>query len=57
MAFHLKINGQDKITNQKIEKHLRTYINQFKNNWVDLLPIAKFAANANSFFITQIPLF
>ena len=43
--------------NQKMEKHLRTYVNHFQDNWVDLLPIAKFAANVNLSATTKIPLF
>ena len=33
------------------------YVNHFQNNWVDLLPMAKFAANANPSASTKIPLF
>ena len=40
-----------------MKKHLWTYVNYFQNNWVDLLPIAKFAANENASATTKIPLF
>ena len=40
-----------------MERHLRTYVNHFQNNWVDLLPMAEFAANANPSATTKIPPF
>ena len=40
-----------------MERHLRAYVNHFQNDWVDLLPMAKFAANANLSSTTKIPLF
>ena len=40
-----------------MERHLQTYINHFQDNWVDLLPMAKFAANANLSSTTKIPPF
>ena len=56
-AFHPETNGQSEIANQEIERHLCTYVNNFQNNWVDLLPMAKFAANANLSSTTKIPPF
>ena len=40
-----------------MEKHLQTYVNHFQDNWVDLLLMAKFAANANLSASTKIRLF
>ena len=40
-----------------MERHFCTYVNHFQNNWVDLLPMAKFAANANLSASTKIPPF
>ena len=40
-----------------MEQHLCTYVNHSQNNWVDLLPMAKFAANANPSATTKIPPF
>ena len=37
-----------------MEHHFYTYVNHFQNNWVELLPMAKFAANANFFSTTKI---
>lgn len=56
-AFHLETASQSKIANQEMERHLGTYVNHFQNNWVDLLLIAKFAANANPSASTKIPPF
>ena len=40
-----------------MEKHLQAYINHFQNNWIDLLPIVKFATNADLSASTKILLF
>ena len=56
-AFHSETDGQSEIANQEIERYLCTYVNHFQNNWVDLLSMAKFAANANPSFTTKIPPF
>ena len=56
-AFHFETNGQSEIANQKMERHLQTYVNHFQDNWVNLLLMAKFAANANFSSTTKIPPF
>ena len=56
-AFHPETDGQSEIANQKMERHLCTYVNHFQNNWVDLLSMAEFAANANPSSTTKIPPF
>ena len=56
-AFYPKTDGQNEITNQKMERHLQVYVNHFQDNWIDLLPMAKFAANANLSASTKIPPF
>ena len=56
-AFHSEIDGQSKIANQEMEKHLQAYVNHFQNDWVDLLPMVEFAANANLSASTKIPPF
>ena len=57
MAFHLKTDNQSKIANQEMKRHLQAYVNYFQNNWIDLLPMAEFVANANPSVSTKIPLF
>ena len=56
-AFHPETDGQSEIVNQEMERYFRTYVNHFQNNWVNLLPMAEFAANANLFSTTKIPPF
>ena len=56
-AFHLETNGQSKNANQKAEQHLRSYVNYFQNNWMRLLPIGEFSANANVSATTKVPPF
>ena len=56
-VFYPETDGQSEIANQEMERHLCTYVNHFQNNWVDLLLMAKFAANANPSATTKIPPF
>ena len=56
-AFHPETNGQNKNANQKMERHLRSYVNHFQDDWVELLPMAEFSRNANTLATTKIPPF
>lgn len=56
-AFHLKTDGQSKVANQKMERHLHSYVNHFQDNWIDLLPMIEFATNTNMSAIIKIALF
>ena len=56
-AFHPETNSQSEIANQEIERHLQTYVNHFQDNWVNLLLMAKFAANADLYATIKIPPF
>ena len=57
IAFHPETDGQSKNANQEAEQHLRSYVNHFQDNWVRLLPMGKFSANANVSATTKVPLF
>ena len=57
MAFHPETDGQSKNANQEVEQHLRSYVNHFQDDWVWLLPIGEFSANANVSATTKVPLF
>ena len=46
-ASHPETDGQSKNANQEAEQHLKTYVNHFQNDWVWLLPMKEFSANAN----------
>ena len=56
-AFHLETNGQSENANQEAKWHLRSYINYFQDNWVQLLPMEEFLANTNILATTKVPLF
>ena len=56
-AFYPETNGQSKNTNQETKRHLWSYVNHFQDDWVWLLPIGEFSANANVSTITKVPLF
>ena len=56
-VWHPKTNGRSKIANQEIEQYFRSYVNHFQDDWVQLLPMAKFASNANTLASIKIPLF
>ena len=45
IAFYPQIDGQTKRQNNTMETYLQTFINFEQNNWVKLLPMAKFAYN------------
>jgi len=44
-AFHPQTDGQTGRLNQRIEAYLRAFIGHEQDNWVGLLPMAKFAYN------------
>ena len=44
-AFHLQTDGQTERLNQTIEGYLRAFVAKDQDDWVDLLPMAKFAYN------------
>ena len=44
-AHHLEIDGQIKSTNRVIKNYLHMYIAYTQDNWMDQLPMAKFATN------------
>ena len=57
IAFHPKIDSQSKNANQEAEQHLKSYVNHFQNDWVWLLPMREFSANANVSATTKVPPF
>ena len=50
MVFHLKTDVQSETANQKIKRHLYTFINYQQDDWPGKLAMAKFAANNNKSF-------
>jgi hypothetical protein len=45
MSFHPQIDSQTERINQMIKAYLQLFINYEMDNWVQLLPMAKFAYN------------
>ena len=56
-AFHPKTNGQSKNANQEAERYLRSHINHFQDEWIWLLPMGEFSANANVSATIKVPPF
>ena len=56
-AFYLETDGQSKNVNQETERHLKSYVNHFQDDWVWLLLMGEFSANANVSAITKVSLF
>lgn len=53
-TFHSETDGQNKNANQDMERHLRSYVNHFQNDWIELPAIAEFSGNANTLAIIKI---
>jgi len=53
-AYHPETDGQTEWVNQILEQYLWVYINYQQDNWVNLLPLAKFAYNNTSHSVTMV---
>ncbi len=53
IAFHSKTNKQSEISNQKMKRYLRAYVNHQQNDWTDWLSMIKYAFNVFISIITQ----
>ena len=47
-AFHPETDGQSEISNQEMERYLRTYVNYQQDDWSDWLPMAEYSSNAST---------
>lgn len=56
-AWHPETDGQSEIANQEMDQYLRSYVNQFQDDWVERLPMAEFSGNANTSATTKLPPF
>ena len=45
-AYHPQANGQVECKNQEVEVYLHLFISKQQDDWVDLLPMAKFVINS-----------
>ena len=53
-VFHLEIDDQSEIVNQKIKRYIRTFCNHHQNNWDEILSMTEFAINECHLIITKI---
>jgi len=53
-TYHPETDGQIERVNQILEQYLRVYINYQQDNWVNLLPLAKFVYNNTSHLATMV---
>jgi len=56
-AYHPQGDGQTERVNQELEQYLRLFTNQRQDDWVGLLPFAKFQYNNQVHSSTQHPPF
>ena len=52
-AYHPQSDGQTEAINKEMERYLRTFAGQHKNNWPQLIPMAEFAGNATKSEATE----
>ena len=56
-AFHLEIDDQSEIANQKMKRYIRTFCNSHQNNWDEILSMTKFAIIECHSIITKVSSF
>jgi len=56
-AWHPQTDGQTERVNQELDQFLRLFVNEWQDDWYDLLPIAEFQHNNHVYSTTQQPPF
>jgi len=56
-AWHPQTNGQIEHVNQELDQYLRLFMNEWQDDWYDLLPMAEFQHNNHIHSATQQPPF
>jgi len=56
-AWHPQTDGQTEHVNQELDQFLCLFVNEWQDDWYDLLPIAEFQHNNHIYSTTQQPLF
>jgi len=56
-AWHPQTDGQTERVNQELDQYLQLFVNEWQDNWYDLLPIAEFQHNNHVHFTIQQPPF
>jgi len=57
IAWHPQTNRQTERVNQELDQFLCLFVNEWQNNWYDLLPIAEFQHNNHVYSVMQQPPF
>jgi len=56
-AWHPQTDGQMEHVNQELDQYLQLFVNEWQDNWYDLLPMVEFQHNNHVHSATQQPLF
>jgi len=56
-AWHPQTDGQTERINQELDQYLQLFVNEWQDNWYDLLPMAEFQHNNHVHSATQQPPF
>ena len=56
-AWHPQTDGQTEHVNQELDQYLWLFVNEWQDNWYDLLPMVEFQHNNHVHSATQQPLF
>jgi len=56
-AWHPQTDGQTERVNQELDQYLWLFVNEWQDNWYDLLPMAEFQHNNHVHYTTQQPPF
>jgi len=56
-AWHPQTDGQTEHVNQELDQYLQLFVNEWQDNWYDLLSMAEFQHNNHIHSATQQPLF
>ena len=52
VAYHSQGNGQMEQVNLELEQYLQLFVNEYQDNWDNLLPLAKFQYNNHIHLVT-----
>jgi len=56
-VWYPQTDGQMEHVNQELDQYLRLFVNEWQDDWYDLLPMAEFQHNNHIHSATQQPLF
>jgi len=57
IVWHLQTNRQTECINQELDQYLRLFVNEWQDDWYDLLPMVEFQHNNHVHSTTQQPPF